>query len=505
MYLRKSLSIVVLAASVGAVTGTQGTFKWPATPVGQVAQAFVRAFNSGDAAQMRAFYEAHLAASARATRSIEQRLETYPNAQGDLGKIVPVEVAQTTTDSLTIKADIAEGRAELTFKVEPRPPHGMLSLAVEIGGPGGERETPGAPAGADDRPQRIGEPVRRVGGGPQQPAFPAPAISASQSATEMGTALDAYLSKLAAEDRFSGVVLVAKEGTPIFERAYGLADRSSSVPNTPATRFNLGSLNKQFTKVGIEQLIANQKLTLTDTIGALLPDYPNEQARKATIQQLLDHRGGIADFFGPAFDKLAKNQFRSNADYFRFVAPQPLLFEPGTQERYCNGCYIVLGAVIERLSGLPYERYIAERVFAPAGMKGAGAFAADEIVPRVAIGYTRRGPSTPPGAATSLGTGPEASEVLRSNIYTRGAAGCAAGGGYATASDLLAFVNAARNKRLDGGRGGVVGDAGLAGGAPGTAALIESAGLWTAIVLSNLDPPAASVGAAIIRQLRDVR
>ena len=98
-----------------------------------------------------------------------------------------------------------------------------------------------------------------------------------------------------------------------------------------------------FTRTAIAQLIGQNKLALTDTVGKLLPDYPNEQTRAATVEQLLTMRGGIADFFGPAFDAAPKSQFTSNADYFRLVANQPPLFAPGAREQYCNGCYIVLG------------------------------------------------------------------------------------------------------------------------------------------------------------------
>ena len=323
---------------------------------------------------------------------------------------------------------------------------------------------------------------RTVGRGPEQGNFPPPPISAAQGDEERTGALDKYLAQLASEDKFSGVVLLAKEGTVRFDRAYGYADRGLKVPNAPTTRFNIGSINKQFTIAAINLLATAGKLSREDSVGKLLPDYPNERGRNATVQQLLDHRGGISDFFGPDFDARPKAQFRSNADYFRFVAPRPLYFEPGAERRYCNGCYIVLGEIIERVSGVPYERFVIERIFSPRGMHRTGWFASDEIVENVAMGYTRRLPG--------------ADGALRSNVFTRGAAGCAAGGGFSTASDLLAFF-----KDGPAGSGGGM-NMGIAGGAPGTAALVEADAGWIVIVLSNMDPPAASVGSAILRQLR---
>ncbi len=314
--------------------------------------------------------------------------------------------------------------------------------------------------------------------------FAPPPITGAQPVAELTAALDAYLMQLAAEDKFAGVVLIAKGATQVFERAYGLADRSNSIPMTPATRFNLSSIGKQFTSAAIDQLVAGGKLKREATLGELLPDYPNEQAKTATVQQLLDHRAGVADFFGPAFHDRPKTSFRSNADYFAFVAPQPLLFAPGAEERYCNGCYIVLGEVIARVSGMPYEAYLAQHVFGPAEMRSTAFVSTDTILPNIAIGYTRRAPG--------------ADGELRANTFTRGATGSGAGGVFATAADLLAWLNAGKNVRPG---AGMQGDLAVAGGSPGSATAIEQRGPWTVIALSNLDPPSADVAAAIIRQL----
>lgn len=316
-----------------------------------------------------------------------------------------------------------------------------------------------------------------IGGAPQTP-FAAPPISASQSPAELEAALDAYLRPLVESERFSGVLLLARDGTPVFHKAYGLADRSARVPNTIDTRFNLSSINKLFTSTAIAELKKAGRVNGDDTIGALLPGYPNPQARGATIDQLLNHRGGISDFFGPDFEAMSPARFRSNADYFAFVAPRTLLFEPGSQRRYCNGCYIVLGEVIAKLSGMPYEQFMQEKVFAPRGMKDTGWLQTDVPVERVAMGYSRRVPG-------HEGT-------LAANLFTRGASGSAAGGGFSTTSDLLAFVNAAAGR--------MSGEA-VAGGSPGSSALVEGRGAWTAIVLTNFDPPAASVGVVVLKAL----
>src|SRR5262249_46251027 len=122
----------------------------------------------------------------------------------------------------------------------------------------------------------------------------------------------ALIDKEAANDSFSGVVMIAKDGKPIFERAIGLASKSYNVPNRIDTKFNLGSINKTFTQIAIMQLVEARKLSLGDTIGKYLPDYPNKQAaEKVTIKHLIDMRSGIGDFFGPKFQATPKNKIRT--------------------------------------------------------------------------------------------------------------------------------------------------------------------------------------------------
>jgi len=324
---------------------------------------------------------------------------------------------------------------------------------------------------------------RERGAGPVVDGVPPPPVNSTMSVDELNQALHRYFSDLTTRDAFSGVALVAKGGVPVFLNAYGMADRANKIPNSIRTRFNIGSINKTFTQVAIGQLIRDGKLAPTDTIGKILPDYPQEISKSATIEQLLSHRAGIADFFGPEFNRADKQQFRGNADYFRFVGAQPPAFAPGARNQYCNGCYITLGAIIERVSGMPYERYVDEQVFRRAEMTSTGYPRTDQPAADIAIGYTRRG---------SDGT-------LQSNVAMHGLTGSAAGGGYSTALDLLTYVKAVRAGRFP----SADPDFGIAGGAPGVSAVVEAEGDWTVIVITNQDPPTGErIGVALIRALR---
>jgi len=166
----------------------------------------------------------------------------------------------------------------------------------------------------------------------------------------------ASLDSLAKIDQFSGVVVVARNGAPQFERAYGMADREASRANDLETSFNLGSINKLFTGIAIRQLAAAGTLNIDSSLARAWPDYPNQDvARRVTIRQILEHRSGIqGNIFEPPPGK-TRHDVVSLQDYFELFKNEPLQFEPGSRQQYSNAGYIVLGLLIERLSGENYH------------------------------------------------------------------------------------------------------------------------------------------------------
>src|SRR5262249_15110190 len=146
---------------------------------------------------------------------------------------------------------------------------------------------------------------------------------------------------------FSGAVLLAKGKTPIFREAYGFASREGKLPNRPDTKFNLGSINKAFTRIAIEQLARAGKLRLDDTIDQWIPEHPAEEGRRITIAQLLDHKGGVGDVFGPKYEAADRAKLRQIKDWVPLFRDEPLHFEPGTRQEYSNGGYVLLGRVVE--------------------------------------------------------------------------------------------------------------------------------------------------------------
>jgi CubicO group peptidase (beta-lactamase class C family) len=281
-------------------------------------------------------------------------------------------------------------------------------------------------------------------------------------------AIGPYLDALVARDLFSGTVLVARAGKPLFFKSYGMANKEWNVPNTNDTKYNLGSINKMFTNIALRQLRDAGKLDFDKPLRTYLPDYPSSIADRITIKQLMEHKSGMGDIFGPEYDALPKNRLRTLADYLPLFVNKPLQFDPGTSQRYSNAGYIVLGLVIEKTSGESYYDYVREHIFKPAGMTSTGSYTPDEVVGRRATGYAEG----------------------KANVYTLPGRGSSAGGGYSTAEDLLRLTQWLKADGL-----------GVGGGAPGINASLEVEGEWQLIVLSNYSPPAAQEVAANIRKL----
>ena len=317
-------------------------------------------------------------------------------------------------------------------------------------------------------------------------------------------ALAARVDRLTREDEFSGAVLVAKDGRVLFSRAYGMADRNRRIPNTVRTRFRIGSMNKMLTAVAILQLVEAGKVELTAPLGTYLPDYPNRDvATKVTIHQLLTHTGGTGDIFGPDFDAHRK-QLRALADYVKLYGKRGLEFEPGSRWAYSNYGFILLGVVIEEVSGQSYYDYVQAHIHAPAGMTRSGSLPEHRPVPDRSIGYTK-----PPGAT-----------AWAPNSDTLPYSGTSAGGGYSTVEDLARFAHALLRNRLldsdatkllttgkedigpgvkyaygfedarDADGNGWVGHGGGAPGMNGDLKIYSKAG-YVVAVLANMDPPAA--------------
>ena len=429
----------------------------PQTPAGKVFAAWLAAFNSGDAAQLRAFDAAYPRQGP--TPPVEDRLR-FREATGGF-TVVRIEKSEPLSIVALLQEKSSDTVARLDLKVSSEEPPKILSSKVEA-----------IPRPADLAIPRLKE-------------------------AEALAALTARAGELAKKDEFSGVVLVARHGQVLLQKAWGLANRENGKPVTLDTRFRLGSMNKMFTAVATLQLVEAGKLALDDPIGKYLPDYPNKDvASKVTVRHLLTHTGGTGDIFGPDFEK-NRLTLREHSDYLKLYGSRGLTHEPGAEFRYSNYGFVLLGALIEKVTGMSYYDYVRSHIFKPAGMSSTDSLTEADAVPNRSTGYMKDNGKWVP------------------NTDTLPWRGTSAGGGYSTAGDLLRFAQALESGKLISkaslaatttpykehyGYGfGIQGEGplrgyGHGGGAPGMNGelrIFPQLG-YVVVSLSNLDPPAAT-------------
>jgi CubicO group peptidase (beta-lactamase class C family) len=434
----------------------------PDTPSARQLARWLATFNAADREARQQFVREHW--PSRPNQSVDQDM-AFRDQTGGFDLLRVEESTPTRTIVLATERD-SDTVARLTIEVEPAEPHHILRFGAQ--------------------------------------AIPRPADLAIARLPEAAllSAVRADLERRTAGDRFAGAVLVAKDGKPIFTSAYGLSDRERKIPNTLETQFRNGSMNKMFTAVAVLTLVQAGKLALDDSIGKYLTDYPNAAlGSKVTVHHLLTHTGGTGDIFGPQFTA-RRLELRMHQDYLNLYGSRDLLFEPGSRWMYSNYGFVLLGALIEKVSGQSYYDYVRDHVYKPAGMMSTASDPEAQLIANRAIGYMKT-----PGTAT-----------WQPNTNTLPYRGMAAGGGYTTVGDLLRFATALTAHKLlnpeytnllmtgkvQAGNGqyaygfndqliGGVRAVGHGGGAPGMNGdlLILPETGYVVAVLANIDPPAA--------------
>lgn len=307
----------------------------------------------------------------------------------------------------------------------------------------------------------------------------------------------ARLDSLVAADQLSGAFLLAKQGEILMQWQGGPADRAQSLPVTATTKFRLASLNKMFTAIAVLQLAEAGKLSLDDTIGTHLKNYPNPTVADAvSVRQLLNHTSGLGDIFGEKFQAHAQT-LKTLEDYVPLFGADPPESAAGSEDGYSNYGYILLGLIIEAVSGQSYYDYVEQHIHRRAGMEATASEPESTPVAGRAIAYSK------------------VDGRWRQETKTLPWRGTSAGGGYSTVGDLLKFAEALRTGKLLSekgvqaattaqnhkgwyGYGFMVGGQdrqrryGHEGGAPGAnAALFVLPGnAYVVIGLSNVDPAA---------------
>ncbi|MDH3892913.1 MAG: beta-lactamase family protein [candidate division Zixibacteria bacterium] len=474
-----ALTITLLVTLSHSITSAES----PEEIMEKRALGFVTTLQAGDSEALFVYMNENWAPA----KPGDNRDGRWTRIAGDLVKRhAQVEIVGVTVDQpylLSVQTTEENGPAlSFIFEFEETPPYGIVQLGIEAGDRGPKADLPD---------------------------FIMPPDASTDQIVE---ALNIWFGTLEKQDKFSGTALIAWQGKAIFTGAWGMADKRWDIPNNADTRFDLGSINKSFTKIAIGQLLLADKLTLDDPLSKHISDYPNaEVAGKVTIRHLLEHSSGLGDIFTEEFFNSSKSLYESPRDFFALFADAPLQFEPGESQSYSNAGFMVLGVIIENVSGQTYYEYVQQHVFDRAGMTGAGFFRRDDPVANVAEGYTQMRSEDEDGS-------------WRSNAFMLPVRGNSAGSAQATVADLLAFDNALRTykllppnytawyfgddgaltqaKLMDMPERATVGT-GIAGGAPGVSAALESDEDLAVIILSNYDAPIAeSVSRALYRPLK---
>lgn len=381
----------------------------PTTPVGKIAANLLQVVNSGDEQQILSFIRKNYSEQSLKETSATDLLLYFKRLYGQTGGLEVMQVAPDSNERFLV-LDVKSKRGN----------HWARMLVVL------------SRAQSDKVAEVAAIPVRDQNAEKAE-TWPQTRMSEAAVVREIRR----HVEMAATEDRFSGVVLVSKGPRTVFHQAYGMAEKGFRIPNRPDTKFNLASMNKMFTSIAIAQLVAAGKLSFNDKLAKVLPDYPNKQvAEKITIQHLLTHTSGLGDYFDNPEFRPHRERFRHPTDYFPLFANDPLRFEPGTRFSYSNAGFIVLGAVVERLSGENYFDYVREHIFRPSGMNDTDSYELTEVVPNLAVGYAH------------FEDDPMGIDPRRSNIAFLPFKGSPAGGGYSTAPDLKKFAQALRTYKL---------------------------------------------------------
>jgi CubicO group peptidase (beta-lactamase class C family) len=230
---------------------------------------------------------------------------------------------------------------------------------------------------------------------PTQPATP------SLTSNQLTQSIDQYLTTLNIQGGFSGAVLVARDGQIVFEHGYGPADSTGSVLNTEQTHFRLASLTKQFTAMAIMILQQQGKLTVGDPICSYIDNCP-EAWKPVTIRHLLNHTSGIIDYTDDINFETTEGLPTTPDQLVSRFRDQPLAYTPGDYYDYCNSGYVLLGVIIERVSGMSYSQFIQEAIFTRLGMSNSGYDASEIFDPSIAFSYRSAGQPTSFLNATTL-------------------------------------------------------------------------------------------------------
>ncbi|MCI5077465.1 serine hydrolase domain-containing protein [Oricola sp.] len=369
----------------------------PDTPAGRRLSEFLVAVETATPETVIAFVAANYTPENAGREPVEKRIATFMDWKARGG----FEILEITeSHPLTLETVARQPRSDERWK-----------LAIEI-------------ADADDHPVEAVLLGRAA----------LPVIDDAGEDRVAAEAIVAYARTLAEADLFSGCVLAARHGEILAQGAFGLANRDFEIGNRIDTRFNVASLTKSWTAVAICQLVEAGRVSFDDPVSAYL-DYPDaEAAGRITIKHLLSHTSGLGDYFVPEFDRTSRRDMRTVEDYLELCRAYKPSFAPGERWKYSNVGMVLLGRIIEIVTGRDYFEHVEDAVLRRAGMDASGFFELDYVNENTAVGYHK----------VWSAKGPRMYNSLFEGAVRGGPAGC----GYAPARDIFRFAEAFKAGQL---------------------------------------------------------
>jgi len=353
------------------------------TPAGKRAMEIVALLNGTFSRTAEDYIQNDYAPDFRDAFPLATHKQIFDTTKMMFGRLTLADVSSSTPTEIrfTLRSESREAWLNISLGVEADPPHRITVMGIRPGS---------RPNSLDGRDKESTELVKDRGA-------KSPSLSSKKPTDVDPDELHKMISAKVENNEFSGVVLVAKDGHPLFHRAYGYASKRFKVPNRPDTKFNLGSCNKSFTAVAIAQLAEQEKLSLDDPIGKYLDIFPSDIAGNVTIRHLLNMRSGWGDFWENEAYLARFSKLRTVSDYMEFIKDMPLDFEPGSNFQHSNTGFYVAGAIIEAVSGMDYFTYVKKNIYDPAGMADSDSYHKDGPVENLAIGYTNMNRNDPKG------------------------------------------------------------------------------------------------------------
>lgn len=231
--------------------------------------------------------------------------------------------------------------------------------------------------------------------------------------------------------QYGGVVSVSHDFETVYEKAFGYSDYANKIANETGTRFATASAGKMFVASGILKLIEQNKLSFESTIGKILSFELNQIDPQITVRELLNHTSGIPDYFDESvmseyaelFAEYPNYKIRSSSDLLPFFINKPMMYKRGEKFQYNNTGYVVLGLIIEEVTGILFDKYLGNEVFVPCGMPDTGYYELDRLPAKCANSYIFD----------------KARQEYYTNIYSVDVKGTGAGGAFTTARDIANF------------------------------------------------------------------